>query len=178
MARLSATVFCDESKARGFVLAASYVPSHDVSRLRGVVTGLMLRRQVRIHFRREDDDRKERILTALIEAQCISTTVYDAARHSDKTGRDIAIGRMTDDAAQLQAVRIVVETDDSAKAMDKLIIARRLAIAGRERLTSFHHMRASEERLLAIPDTVAWCYAKGGSWRRRAESLIKEVIAL
>lgn len=175
---MSATVFCDESKARGFVLAASYVSSQDVSRLRSIVAGLMLRRQVRIHFRREDDDRKERILAALIDAGCISTTVYDATRYSDKVGRDIAIARMTDDAARLQATRIVVETDDSAKAMDKLIIAKRLADAGRERQTSFHHMKASEDGLLAIPDTVAWCYAKGGSWRRRAESLIKEVITL
>jgi hypothetical protein len=74
--------------------------------------------------------------------------------------------------------RIVVETDHSVQAQDKLIIARRLEAAGRAGQTSFHHMLASEEGLLAVPDTVAWCYAKAGAWGRRAQSLIKEVIVL
>ena len=175
---MTATVFCDESKAHGFILAASSVPAADIARLRASLSSLTLRGQLPIHFRREDDDRKQRILATLIDAQCIATTVYDAGRYRDKPGRDVAVARMAADAARLAVDRIVLETDDSAVAADKLNIARQLSAAGRDHQTSFHHMQASEEGLLAIPDTVAWCYAKGSAWRRRAESLIKEVITL
>lgn len=175
---MSSHVFCDESKARGFVLVASYVPCREVTRLREAVDALTLRRQVRIHFRREDDPRKEKILAALIDAKCTETVVYDARRHSHKDGRDLAIAAMADDAAAARAQRIVVETDHSVVANDKLIIAARLALADREELTSSDHMLASEEGLLAVPDAVAWCYAKGGVWGKRAQPLIKRVVIL
>jgi hypothetical protein len=29
--------------------------------------------------------------------------------------------------------------------------------------------------LLAIPDAIAWCWAKGGDWRRRIESVVTDV---
>jgi hypothetical protein len=178
MARLSYSVYCDESKASGFVLAASYMPCGEVPRIRGVVDHLRLQRQVRIHFRREEDSRKERILAALIELGCISSVVYDAQGHSLKDGRDLAIARMADDCALAAIGRIVLETDDSARLQDKQIISARLTMAGRETQTSFTHMRASDDGVLGVPDTVAWCYAKGGAWLRRAEPLIKEVICL
>jgi hypothetical protein len=175
---VSFSVYCDESKAKGFVLVAASVPCGDHSRARDALERLTLKRQVRIHFRREDDARKEKILEALLELGCIAATVYDARGRSDKEGRDVAVARMAEDAARGLAQRIVVETDDSVVAADKLIIASRLLAAGRDRQTSFHHMRASEESLLALPDTLAWCYAKDGAWRRRVEPMIKEVIVL
>ena len=175
---MSYSVYCDESKAKGFVLVAASVPCGDHSRVRDALDRMTLKRQVRIHFRREDAGRKEKILAELIELSCISATVYDARRHSHKKGRDLAVARMTDDAARGQAQRIVVETDHSVVAADKLVIASRLLAAGRDGRTSFHHMLASEESLLALPDAVAWCYAKGGVWRRRVEPLIKEAIVL
>ena len=40
------------------------------------------------------------------------------------------------------------------------------------------HRRAFEECLLALPDAVVWCWAKGKQWRRLVEPLVTEVIRL
>jgi len=39
----------------------------------------------------------------------------------------------------------------------------------------YEHRRASSEVLLALPDAVAWCWAKGGDWRRRIAPAVTEV---
>jgi hypothetical protein len=31
----------------------------------------------------------------------------------------------------------------------------------------YEHRRAAAEQLLTLPDAIAWCWAKGGDWRRR-----------
>ncbi|GGR66143.1 hypothetical protein GCM10010169_07020 [Micromonospora fulviviridis] len=37
------------------------------------------------------------------------------------------------------------------------------------------HLRAYEECLLAIPDALAWCWARGGPWRSAVRGLVTEV---
>jgi hypothetical protein len=176
---VSVEIFVDESKAKGFLLAAASISCGDVDRLRTTIGSLQLRHQVRIHFRREQTSRQNQILEALIAAGGIRTVVYDATRYgSHKAGRDAAIARMADDAAALGAARIVIEADDSAVDQDRAIIKRRLAVAGINGTIGVDHCRASEVRLLAVPDVVAWCYAKGGTWRQRADPLISDVVTL
>jgi hypothetical protein len=176
---VSVQIFCDEGKSKGFLLAAASISCSDVDRLRGEIAGLLLRRQVRIHFRREQASRQRMILDSLIAAGGICTVVYDATRYgSQKAGRDAAIERMADHAAIVGASRIVLESDDSAVARDQAIIKRQLKRAGIDGTTGIDHCRASEVPLLAVPDVVAWCYAKGGTWRQRAEPLISDVVTL
>jgi len=176
---VSVEIFCDESKAKGFLLAAASLPCGDGTRLQAEVTALLLRPQVRIHFRREQTPRQKLILDTLITAGGISTVVYDATRYgSNKAGRDAAIERMADHAAMVGASRIVLEADDSAVDQDQAIIKRQLKRAGIDGTTGIDHCRASEVPLLAVPDVVAWCYAKGGTWRQRAEPLISDVVTL
>lgn len=176
---MTVEIFCDESKAKGFLLAASSIPCSDIDRLRGEIAGLLLPRQVRIHFVREQATRQNRILDALVAAGGISTVVYDATRYgSQKAGRDAAIEQMADHAAIVGASRIVFESDDSAVAQDQAIIKRQLKRAGIDGTTGVDHCRAREVPLLAVPDVVAWCYTKGGKWRQRAEPLISDVVTL
>ncbi len=44
----------------------------------------------------------------------------------------------------------------------------------RERVTYGHSDRQTE-LLLAIPDAVAWCWARGGDWRRRIQPILRDV---
>jgi hypothetical protein len=176
---LSTQLFVDESKANGFLLAAVSIPCRDVDRLRSVIGGLHLRYQVRIHFRREQVSRQRQILDTLTAVGGISAVIYDATRFdSHKAGRNAAIARMADDAALARASRIVLESDDSVVEQDRVIIRKRLAQADLDGSVGVDHCRASAERLLAIPDVVAWCWAKGGAWRRDVQPLIKEVVEL
>ncbi len=176
---MTAQIFCDESKEKGFLLAASSISCADIGRLQGEVSSLLMRRQVRIHFRREQEARQQRILETLIAAGGIGTVVFDATRYgSMKAGRNAAIAQMADHAAVTKVSRIVIESDDSAAEQDRQIIRRRLALVGLGETVGVDHCRASEVRLLAVPDVVAWCYAKGGVWRQRAEPLISDVVTL
>ncbi len=176
---MTTQIFCDESKEKGFLLAASSISCADISRLQGEVSSLLLRRQVRIHFRREQDTRQQRILDTLIAAGGVSTVIFDATRYdSMKAGRVAAITQMAGHAAAVRASRIVIESDDSAAEQDRKIIRRQLAVADLDGIVGVDHCRASEVRLLAVPDVVAWCYAKGGVWRQRAEPLISDVVIL
>jgi hypothetical protein len=177
---VSVHVFCDESKDKGFLLAAVQVPCSGVDRVRTEVRGLHLPNQVRLHFTSESPPRRKKIMAALVAAGDISTVIYDAARFRDdgKAGRDAAIKAMTASAAQIPAARIVLETDDSAVEQDRVIIKAQLEAAGVAEVVGCDHMRAREEALLAIPDAVAWCFAKGGEWRKLADPLIADVVLL
>ena len=176
---MSSQIFVDESKDKGFLLAASSISCADIGRLQSEISSLLLRRQVRIHFRREQEARRLRILEALTTAGRIRTVVFDATRFdSMKAGRVAAITRMADYAAAVRASRIVIESDDSAAEQDRKVIRRQLAAAGLDGIVGVDHCRACEVPLLAVPDVVAWCYAKGGIWRQRAEPLISDVVIL
>jgi hypothetical protein len=177
---VSVQVFVDESKARGFLLAAAQIPCGAVSRVRDKVTALHLPRQVRLHFTNESPQRRRQIISAFASAGDISATVYDASGYGDdgKAGRDAAIAQMAASAARMRASRIILERDDSAVEQDTAIIKAQLADAGVEDVVGVDHLRAREEPLLAIPDALAWCWAKGGEWRKLADPLIADVVLL
>jgi hypothetical protein len=108
----------------------------------------------------------------------IQVMLYDAtAFRDDKLGRDAAIARLADDAAAMGATRLVLELDDSVLMSDRLIINERLAKADCYDLR-YVHQRAYEECLLAIPDAVAWSWARGGHWRKTATQLVTRVTTL
>lgn len=172
-------IYCDESKAGGFSLAAAHIRCNDVTRLRAEVDGLRLPRQVRLHFVSESPPRRKLILKTLAATGEISTVIYDARRIADdKEARAAAIARMTADAAAVRASRIVLEADDPAVVVDRVIINRELEKVGVQHSVGYDHLRAREETLLAIPDAVVWCFTKGGEWMQLAEPLIADIVEL
>ncbi|WP_431933327.1 hypothetical protein [Micromonospora sp. RP3T] len=48
----------------------------------------------------------------------------------------------------------------------------RLAVAERLR---YDHLRAHEDHLLALPDAIAWSWARGGEWKAMARPMVDEV---
>jgi hypothetical protein len=58
---------------------------------------------------------------------------------------------------------------------DRRWLYQRVREAGCTETLRYRHLRAHEEPLLAIPDAVAWCWAKGGEWRSRVEPLVEHV---
>lgn len=170
-------VFADESKKRGFILAAAIIGQGELSGLRSTVAGLRLPGQRRLHFAKERDGRRSAIIRTFARAS-LQVRIYDAAGfRTDKLGRDAAIARLADDAVSMGATRLVLELDDSVLQSDRRIIGERL-IKHNCRDLRYEHQRAYEEGLLAIPDAVAWCWAKGGNWRKAAEGIVTEVVTL
>jgi hypothetical protein len=76
---VSGHVFVDESKNRGYLLAAGVVLPADLDVTRRVIRGLVLPGQRRLHMKDENDSRKRAIVAALVDVG-VRATIYDAAR--------------------------------------------------------------------------------------------------
>lgn len=106
----------------------------------------------------------------------ITAFVYDARRHPDpKYARDSCLTKLVEDLAELEAHRLVLERDDAALRSDNALLYTQVRKAGLDDSLRYEHMPAYEECLLALPDAVAWCWAKGGQWRARAGALVSKV---
>lgn len=142
------------------------------------MNSLRLPRQRRIHFQTESDGRRKVILDALAGAS-VCITMYDAIAYPDvKEARDAGMTRLIDDIAKIGAARLVVERDDQTVRSDRAIIRARAELAGCVETLRYVHQRAHEEPPLAIPDAVAWSWAKAGHWRQRVNCLVTNVVRL
>jgi len=172
---VSSHIFVDETKDRDYLLVASAYVSSDIDELRKLMRALVLRGQRRVHMKKESEPRK-RAIAAAICAAGVSATVYDAGRghQGELHARRACLGALVVDAAHLDNPLVVLEQDDSLLDWDR----RQLYALTREAqvpLLRYEHRRASVEQLLAIPDAIAWCWAKGGDWRRRIEPAVTTV---
>ena len=95
--------------------------------------------------------------------------VFDAgdAYPSELDARQACLRGVISYADYAGATRLVLERDDSLLAWDARRLWEITGEVGCRDTLRYSHARASEELLLAIPDAIAWCWAKGGDWRRR-----------
>jgi len=174
---VSRHVFVDETKHRGYVLVASVAVSGELEALRRVVRGLVLPGQRRVHMKDENDSRKRAIAAAIVGVG-VEAVVYDAGRRyrTEREGRAECLRGLVEDAATAAGhTRLVIEQDDSLVSWDSQRLIELSRAAGcRDRL-KYEHQRATAEQLLAIPDAVAWCWGKGGEWRRRIAPAVTAV---
>ncbi|MEY9214261.1 hypothetical protein [Thermobifida halotolerans] len=165
-------VFVDETKNRGYLVAAAVILPPDVTATRRTVNGLCRSGQRRIHFTKENDARRRQIITAMTGLKA-RVEIYDASDHHPRDARTRCLEAITEDLAGRGRVRLVLERDDSVLNHDKRVLYERVRKFGATEL-EYVFMRAHEECLLAIPDAVAWCWAKGGSWRSAVESMVDQ----
>ena len=78
------------------------------------------------------------------------------------------------DIAKRDVAMLVLEQDDTLVVSDRKLLYPATREAGCAELRYEHH-RAATEQLLALPDAIAWCWAKGGDRRRRIEPVITDV---
>ena len=176
MSGLSGThVFVDESKQRNYLLVASVHRAEDLDDLRKVMRGLVLKGQRRVHMAKESDARRRAIAAAICGAG-VQAVVYDAGRRypDELSARAACLARLVADTVVYGDCVVVLEQDDSLLEWDRrrLYTLTREASATRMR---YEHRRARGEHLLAIPDAVAWCWARGSDWRRRIGPAIADI---
>jgi hypothetical protein len=168
-------VYIDESKRSGYVLAAVTVT--DPPAVRRMVQGLVLPDQRRLHMKREQTRRRGTIVSALVEAP-IQATIYDASRSysPDREARAVCLAALVRDLSGLPGpTRLVIEQDDSLVSFDNQRLIELTRSLGKPAALRYEHRRAFEEPLLALPDVVAWCWARSGEWRRRIAPLLTAV---
>ena len=73
---------------------------------------------------------------------------------------------------------LVVEQDDSLLWWDRQRLIEITREVGCRDTLRYEHRRAEQDMLLAVPDAIAWCWAKGRQWRDRIQPLVTEVRAI
>lgn len=169
-------VFVDESKAGPYLLVASVVLPADVGATRGVVRGLHLPKQSRIHMTAESDSRRRTILSAFHKAG-LRATIYRAGGYkTDITAREACIDTLIRPLAVEPTARVTFECDQSQDERDRKQLYRLVRELGCTERVQYEHRLATAEPLLAIPDAIGWAYARGGDFRKRAMPLVVEIV--
>ena len=70
---------------------------------------------------------------------------------------------------------LVLDHDQTLVARDARSISDACRAAGTDSITYSHQTLASQP-LLALPDVIAWCWARGGDWRRRITPIIAKTM--
>lgn len=164
--------FADESKARDYLLAATVLRAADIFHARRTVRSLVLPGQNRLHMAKESDGRRRSILDAITRLPT-RTVIHRAPRDgcSEVERRARCLRALVTDLAQADCAGLCLERDETLERRDRQQILETL------RLHDVHlrhrHASAREEPLLAIPDALAWAWAKGGDWQRRIRPLVE-----
>jgi hypothetical protein len=154
-------VFVDETKARDYLLVAAAIRPADLSVARKLIRDLTLRGQPRLHMKKESDSRKRQILNGIVALHPVVTIFRAGSHHHTDLGRhERCLRALVEDCAQAQRGVLCLEATRAAGARD----------------LAYRHEAASSEPLLAIPDAIAWAWARGGDWQRRCHEVVARVV--
>ncbi len=171
-------MFADESKSNDYLLVTVSMVPEGLQGARNSLNALRLNGQSRLHMVHERDPRRRLILSTL-STLGVKATIYCAAAGSAKTQlelRDRCLDGLVHDLALLGgSSQICLELDESLQRRDRIQLFRSVQREGAEATMRYRHERAAQEPLLAIPDAIAWAWARGGQWRRRAAALVGDV---
>ena len=123
----------------------------------------------------KESDRRKRLIADALPGAGISATIYDVAhRYRTELHRKAAcLQALVNDIATVgprTETLLVLEQDDTLIASDRKLLYRAVRAVSCADVLRYAHHRASAELLLTVPDAIAWCWAKGGDWRRRIRS--------
>lgn len=94
-----AHVFVDESKARGYFIAAAAVSSLDVKSVDQSLRQLTRRGQSRIHFRSESDSSRRALLDQM-KSLDVEVQLYVVRGNSDKDARRLCLEALVADLSE------------------------------------------------------------------------------
>lgn len=155
-------------------MVAALVTPGDVASLRRDVRSLVLPGQRRIHFTKEQPERKRLILSRLV-AFGARSQVFCCATKNEILAREACLTGIVAHAAAHSHTKIVLERDESIERADRQILFREVRRHGLGDSLTYALEAPHQEPLLWIADAIAWSFAKGGEWRRRAAPLIEGI---
>lgn len=176
---MSMHVYVDETKAKGYLVAAATGPQAQVAVFRKELSGLILPKQRGLHMNAEKDPRRREIADTIVrvgDLLGVQAVIYDAGRAgTERERRARCLRALVDDSIRRPQTRIVFDLDDTLRSWDRqqMIDLTRAADA-KDRIT-YEHQTRHQELLLAIPDAIAWCWARGGEWRNRIRPIVADV---
>ena len=172
-------VYVDESKSRGYLVVAACLYGDHLRATRKEVRNLILPGQRSLHMKDERDSRKREIADMIsgLGNLGMRVVVYDAGRSdTERDRRARCLEALVEHALEYEQARIVFDLDETLRSWDRQrMLELTRAASARERISYEHHHRHAEP-MLAIPDAIAWCWSKGGIWRRRIRPIVSDVM--
>ena len=98
----------------------------------------------------------------------VEVTIYIASAtdyQSELLRRAACLRGLVEDQASAPDVRIVFDQDETLVNWDNQRLIEYTREAGCRDTMRYQHKQSHSDPLLAFPDAIAWCWAKGGSWR-------------
>ncbi len=166
-----AALFIDESKDPRYVLAATLVNESEIARLRKTVRALVRPGQRSIHFYKEKNSHRRKLLSTY-ERLGFKTLIFESTHRNDLEARRECFDALIGVVAEFNILRLVIEKDVSILKFDEAMIEKLIRVNGLQDELGFEHFLRHEEPLLWVPDAVAWCANRGGEWRERASGLV------
>lgn len=177
---MSGHVFVDETKARDYLLVAVALGSADLRTARAEIRSLTMPGQARLHMHRESDSRRRKILAAIsrlpVEATIFRAVDADRPRRKEAERRRACLQELVTGAIRDARTTICLEHDDSMIQVDRRVLIAVTKAHRSEDALLYRHDRAASEPLLALPDAIAWAWARGGEWRPRCEEMVTKVV--
>ena len=169
--------YIDESERSNYLLVGVNVPHSQIHPIRQVMRDLRTADSLHIHMYRESRGRQKHIaqtITSLrINAWIISVSSQTAR---DPIARNLALQNI----GQLESMResrlITLDYINRHRADNSIL--REIAQNSDFQFPHYRHMNSRHEPLLWLPDIIAWCYGRGGTWRDAVEPLVAEVIEI
>lgn len=173
--------YVDETKAKTYLVAAASGSPDQLKVARREINTLVLPGQRSPHMNNEKDSRRRAIADLVVRLSDLGVraTIYDAGRvGTERERRARCLEALVSDVAQYWGASIVLDLDESLLSWDRQHLMENLRATGVSDRISYCHRIRHEEQLLAIPDAIAWCWARGGSWRQRIKPIVAEVRTL
>jgi hypothetical protein len=164
-------LYVDESKAKGFTLAATSMEPQQIVRVRRALRDLCLPGQRSIHMVNERDSRRRKIISELEKLQT-QTHVVKASGGRAIDCRRACLQEIVDLALSLGAIKIVFEMDASFLDFDTKVISECIRRADAKNKLVFIHLPREQEPIMWISDVVAWCVNKPGEFSIRVKPLV------
>ena len=172
-----AHVFVDESKTKGYFIAAAAVAPENVTTIDKGLRKLTRRGQSRMHFKSESDSSRRELLARMAEMD-VRVQLYVVRGHSDKVARIMCLQALVSDLARAGVTRLLIERDASIMAADRRIIRASLIDNDYVDQLQYQHVAPVDHSVLWVSDAVAWCHQAGGEWIKRAEPIVGEITKL
>ncbi len=153
-------------------MAAVMVQPGNAAALRKLMVSLLMPRQGHIHFVNERASRRKQILDSL-ERIGARVRIYRCRGLNPILARALCLSALLDDCARINATSLILERDDSLFKTDEIFLRQGLYRRGLKATLEFRHVGKSEEPIVWIADAVAWSYARGDEYKRKALTLIE-----
>ena len=172
---MSGHIFMDESKERGYIIVAGVVMPEGLTAARKAMRTLVMPGQRRVHFHTESPARRRQIITTITDTGARARIYTSSGRRREIDARAACLQAVVTGAAAVGAHMLLLEQDDSLLWWDRKRLFELTRQAGCAETLRYEHHRGAAEELLWIPDAIAWCWSRGGTWRQLVRPLIDDV---